>query len=300
MKRFIRNKILGEIMIIMAVMAVVLIAREMNIRNNIIGIAMHNDKTINNETRQRYEKTLIFEEQEYTYKNKLINILVIGIDGQGELKDKVIPGEGEKTEFLFLLSLDKEKQNYKMIPIPGTLITEIYHYDKTGMIEEKLEGQLCQQYAWNIGGQQSCIAVKRMISRMFPDILIDGYLTINEEGIRKMAEIVGEDYLSFKKIKIGKSEEESIVCEAEYLLKMLYSFQDSNIEELVRVLATMWNKTILTNMSEKEIKDFGAFDVEGQNVVLLPIKTLKGKACIMNEEMIMPFVLEHFYESERQ
>lgn len=154
---------------------------------------------------KRSYETKNWKEEEYTYKDNLINILCIGVDKEEEMalrndKDNSVG----QSDALFLLSLDLEKDEVRLITIPRDTMVELEMYNSEGYYMGSRPGQITLQYAYADGLYNSAYLTMYQVSRLLNDIPINAYAAINVYSLYSLNDVVGgvdmtmdEDYTMF-------------------------------------------------------------------------------------------------------
>lgn len=95
------------------------------------------------------------------YNTALTNILFLGIDTEDPIENTYAPGDAGQADCIMLLSLNDETQEATIIQINRNTMTALDVYDRSGNYLKTLDGQLCLQYAYSIGGTSSSWAMKK-------------------------------------------------------------------------------------------------------------------------------------------
>lgn len=109
----------------------------------------------------------------YNYNDKLVNILIIGVDRQN-------PGISTKhqADALFLVSLNAERNSVNVISISRNTLANVDSYDINGDYFATTKQQLCLAYTYGSNDKQSSELTVKAVSGFLYGIPISGYYTI--------------------------------------------------------------------------------------------------------------------------
>lgn len=122
----------------------------------------------------------------YNYNDKLVNILIIGVDRQK-------PGVSKKhqADALFLVSLDSENKSVNVISISRNTIANVDSYDINGNYFATSKQQLCLAYTYGSDDKQSSELTTKAVSGFLYGIPISGYYTIFMNSLKDIVDSVG-------------------------------------------------------------------------------------------------------------
>lgn len=122
----------------------------------------------------------------YNYNDKLVNILIIGVDRQK-------PGVSKKhqADALFLVSLDSENKSVNVISISRNTIANVDSYDINGDYFATSKQQLCLAYTYGSDDKQSSELTTKAVSGFLYGIPISGYYTIFMNSLKDIVDSVG-------------------------------------------------------------------------------------------------------------
>ncbi len=122
----------------------------------------------------------------YNYNDKLVNILIIGVDRQK-------PGVSKKhqSDALFLVSLDSENKSVNVISISRNTIANVDSYDINGDYFATSKQQLCLAYTYGSDDKQSSELTTKAVSGFLYGIPISGYYTIFMNSLKDIVDSVG-------------------------------------------------------------------------------------------------------------
>lgn len=127
----------------------------------------------------------------YQYKEDLVNILILGIDGRGEKEKNTSYGFGPRADSIYLATFDLSKKNMTLLNISRDIVTDIKVYDSLGQEMGLYPMQLGMQYCYGDGLQGSCELMEAAVSNLLDGIAIHGYCALYWNGISTLHELFG-------------------------------------------------------------------------------------------------------------
>lgn len=127
----------------------------------------------------------------YRYNSDILTFLFMGIDKESEVKAVKSGIDGGQSDALFLVVLDPHKEKASVIGINRNTMTDIDVYSKTGSYMGTTKGQLCLQHGYGDGAKLSCERSQFAVSRLFYNLPIHGYCSINMGAIPLLNDAVG-------------------------------------------------------------------------------------------------------------
>ncbi len=141
-----------------------------------------------------YEKDssiVMIDGQRYKEKN-LRNYLVIGLDTYDPLAQETMGNNNEMADFVALLSLDDNAKTYSILHLNRDSMVDV---DELGITGERtgsiVHTQLCVSHGYGNGGEQSCLNVKRAVSRLLCGLSIDRYVALSMDAVGELNDSVG-------------------------------------------------------------------------------------------------------------
>lgn len=122
----------------------------------------------------------------YNYNDKLINILLIGVDNE-----TVNGGKKHQADALYLISLDPDGNTVNMIAISRNTVAEMDVCDASGEVFSTAKQQLCLSYSYGIDHKQSSELTCKAVSNLFYGVPINGYYTIFMDTVKDIVNSVG-------------------------------------------------------------------------------------------------------------
>lgn len=135
--------------------------------------------------------TIVYEGNTYEYNSNLENYLFLGVDTKEEVVLQDTPGTAGQADCIMILSMDKETREGRILQISRDSMTDVDLYDANGNYYTTINAQIATQYAYGNGKDTSCWAMKKTVSELLYGLPLDGYISLNIEGIRAMNDAVG-------------------------------------------------------------------------------------------------------------
>lgn len=136
-------------------------------------------------------ESIFYEGKEYVYNRDLTNILFLGIDQMDEIEGNALPGDAGQSDCILLFTLNRNTEEARILQIPRDTMTTIDLYDVGGNSYGTVTEQIATQYAYGIGGKQSCFAATKTVSELLYELPIDGYLSMNISSIPAVTDAIG-------------------------------------------------------------------------------------------------------------
>lgn len=136
-------------------------------------------------------EAVIFNREPYVYKKGLINILVLGIDGEGNLYDNHSPGDMGQSDAVYVVSIDTQSKATHVVGIPRDTMTTIEMSDKDGNTVAVNTGQVTLQYGYGQDIQQCTSLMAKSVSGILYNIHIDKVVVLSVNSIAIINDAVG-------------------------------------------------------------------------------------------------------------
>ena len=132
-----------------------------------------------------------YEGKVYCYNEDITTILCLGIDKKAEMTSDMIPGDGGQADCVFLLVLDNDTKQMKLIAVSRETMTDVDVYDINGIYHDTEILQLALQYAYGDGKEESAARMAQTVSDLFYGLPINAYVAINMSAIAPINDAVG-------------------------------------------------------------------------------------------------------------
>lgn len=128
---------------------------------------------------------------QYKYNENVTSVLCMGIDREtfGNIDGNV--GTGGNADAIFMITIDLETGETNLINISRETMTDIGIYSVAGRYIETVKAQLCLAYAYGDGAQTSCRNQLVAVKKLFYNIPINTYLSLDLQGIGAINDTMG-------------------------------------------------------------------------------------------------------------
>ena len=135
----------------------------------------------------------IVEYKGETYKDNdhLSNYLFLGIDTRETVDTYQSQVDAGQADAIFLVSMDRATEKIKVLFIPRDSMTRIEVFNPYGQSLGETTDHLNIQYAFGDGKEKSCELMKTAVSDMLDGLPIQGYCSMNMDGISVITDFVG-------------------------------------------------------------------------------------------------------------
>lgn len=137
------------------------------------------------------ENTVMYAGKEYRYNDHLSNYLFMGIDTREITTEYETQDEAGRADAIYLLSYDRVKKTVQCISIPRDTMTDVRMIAPDGTDMGTSKEHINMQYLFGDGKDESCRLVKDTVSNMLYGVPIQGYCSLNIDGISVAVEILG-------------------------------------------------------------------------------------------------------------
>lgn len=148
--------------------------------------------TINNGAVEKWQEgDVSYNGKTYRYNTSIKTYLFMGIDKTGTVEESTGGFSGGQSDAMFLLVTDAAKEQMSVVSINRNTMALVDVYDLLDNCIRQEEMQICLQHAYGDGGRSSCIRAAEAVSRLFYGIPINGYVSLNMDGIPILNDAVG-------------------------------------------------------------------------------------------------------------
>lgn len=138
---------------------------------------------------------IVHNNKTYVYNQDITSILCLGVDKNSSnlgIEDKVI-GENGQADAIYLIVIDTKSHKYNVIGISRDAIVDIDTYSTEGVYVGISKTQLCLAYAYGKDSSDvsSCENIRSAVGRMFYNIPIKTYFSINRSAIPVLNDAIG-------------------------------------------------------------------------------------------------------------
>ena len=137
------------------------------------------------------EDTIVYGGKEYRYNEHLSNYLFMGVDTREPITEYETREEAGRADTIFFLSYDRVKKTLKCISIPRDTIANVRMIAPDGTDLGTSKEHINMQYAFGDGKDESCRLMKEAVSDILYDVPIQGYCSLNMDGIAVAVDVLG-------------------------------------------------------------------------------------------------------------
>ncbi len=143
-----------------------------------------------NGSQEKEEKVLLLDDTDYTYTDDVRTYLLIGTDNTGTANPA--EGRGEMADFLMLFVVNQTNNSYGFIQLNRDTMMDVPGLDKyTGEEAGTAFEQICIAHWYGTTPEERNANTVEAVSRLFGDMEINGYYTINMKDIGALNDAVG-------------------------------------------------------------------------------------------------------------
>lgn len=137
------------------------------------------------------EGDVSYNGRKYRYNTSIKTYLFMGIDKTGTVEEAEDGISGGQSDAMFLLVSDAKARKLSVIAINRNTMTAIDVYDREENYVGQYNLQICLQHGYGDGMRTSCLRSVDAVSRLFYNLPISGYLSLQMEGIPMLNDAVG-------------------------------------------------------------------------------------------------------------
>ncbi|MGL5434744.1 MAG: LCP family protein [Lachnospiraceae bacterium] len=288
----------------------------------------HGSGEIDPEVSQVGQRYIYYNGNRYEYNQNLTNILFMGIDKSKEVSIQSVSGKAGQADSVLLISLDKEEQTARIVHISRDTMTDIDIYDSGGSYFSTIQGQLALQYAYNLGGVNSCWAMKKTLQEVLFGLPIDAYISLNIDGVSILTDALGgitisinedhtdidpdfkagstiilngeqaEKYIRSRDVNVTASNENRMGRQTEYLRAVLQTINERKDIDYEGILAIA-EPYIVTDMNTDVIVAMKDYEYLIDEVEYLPGEVKEGESheeFWVDDNALQALLIEMFYK----
>ncbi len=129
----------------------------------------------------------------YEYRDNMLNILVMGIDVDGELSSETELSDWSagQADAIFVVAINQDDKTISVIGVPRNSMTDIDIYDSNGECIDMIYNQICLQYGYAGGGEFGLEKMTESVSGLLWDLPIHGACAISIGAAGVIADSLG-------------------------------------------------------------------------------------------------------------
>lgn len=136
-----------------------------------------------------------YKGHKYKYNDRITNILCMGSDRDAEItrasEEEGDYATGGQADSLFLVSMNVDTGEVNMVNISRETMAEVNVYTASGKAAGSRVEQICLAYAYGDGEETSCQNELVAVRRLFYNLPVNFYLSLNIDGIAPINDSVG-------------------------------------------------------------------------------------------------------------
>ncbi|MCD8025928.1 MAG: LCP family protein [Clostridiales bacterium] len=133
---------------------------------------------------------VVYNGHTYQLNKKVTSILCMGIDKRDLGKTSTGTGGGQ-ADAIILIAVDTSNGNTTMINISRDTMTDVSVYSAGGSFVDTETMQICLSYAYGDGEESSCENTVSSVQRLFYNIPINSYMSLDLDGISAINDSIG-------------------------------------------------------------------------------------------------------------
>ena len=133
---------------------------------------------------------IVYNGVTYKYNENVTSFLFIGVDKEN-LDDQTVQGTGGQADVIVMMALDLKNRKLTMLNIPRDTMTDVAIYSSGGYYTGMQRQQICLSYAYGDGKETSCNNTMASAKRIFYNIPVSTYYSLDLEGIAALNDAVG-------------------------------------------------------------------------------------------------------------
>lgn len=150
-----------------------------------------NSDSLNQTDLNQNSDTVEYKGKTYKYNDHLSNYLFLGIDTREAVDTYQSQADAGQADAIFLVSMDRATEKIKVLFIPRDSMTRIEVFNPYGQSLGETTDHLNIQYAFGDGKEKSCELMKTAVSDILDGLPIQGYCSMNMDGISVITDFVG-------------------------------------------------------------------------------------------------------------
>lgn len=133
---------------------------------------------------------IFYNGERYKFNKEVTSMLLMGIDR----RDFTTPNEqgtGGQADVIVLMAMDMKNRKMSLINIPRDTMTDVSIFSVSGYYVGMEKQQICLSYAYGNGKETSCSNTLASVKRIFYNVPISTYFSLDLDGIAAVNDAVG-------------------------------------------------------------------------------------------------------------
>mgnify|MGYP002619754252 FL=1 len=285
----------------------------------------------NQEVSQASTNTIEYNGQTYEYNTDLENYLFLGVDKKEEVTLHDTPGTAGQADCIMILSANKETKKVKILQVSRDSMTDVDIYDVNGNYYTSINAQIATQYAYGNGKDTSCWAMKKTVSELLYDLPIEGYLSLDIDGISTINDAIGgvtitvpkdytyvdpaftegaeltltgeqaERYVRYRDITQQGSNNDRMERQVQYIPALISSIRKntSGVVSYYNLYKDVLGPYMVTDLSATQIDALASYELD-KETEYVPGEAIPGEVneeFHVNEQQLKELLIKMFYKS---
>lgn len=138
-------------------------------------------------------KYVIYNGETYEFNEKVTSVLCMGVDKRDfdEDNNSKVKASGGQADVLMLVSIDTSNGKITLFNISRDTMVDVTMYSAGGAYAGTEKQQICLSYAYGDGKASSCENTVNSVQRLFYNIPINTYFSLDLDGIAALNDSVG-------------------------------------------------------------------------------------------------------------
>ncbi len=135
-------------------------------------------------------KYVVYNGETYKLNENITSMLFMGVDKR-DMDDLGEMGANGQADVIVLLAIDFNNRKLTLINVPRDTMTDVSIYSTAGYYTGMQRQQICLSYAYGDGKESSCENTVTSVRRVFYNIPVNTYFSLDLDGISAINDIVG-------------------------------------------------------------------------------------------------------------
>lgn len=191
------------------------------------------------------EDTIVYGGKEYRYNEHLSNYVLMGVDTREPITEYETREEAGRADAIFFLSYDRVKKTIKCISIPRDTMANVRMIAPDGTDLGTSKEHINMQYAFGDGKDESCRLMKEAVSDILYDVPIQGYCSLNMDGIAVAVDVLGG-------VEMVVPDNSLEAVNAEFVEGAKVTITKENAEQFIRYRDTDESQSAIARMNRQK------------------------------------------------
>ncbi len=135
--------------------------------------------------------SVVYNGERYNYNKDVITILFLGTDNKNSAEEARQIGKNHQSDVIVLGAVNQKENKITLINVPRDVMTDVSVYSPSGGYVGRQQMQIALAYAYGDGAVKSCLNSSEAVSRLFYNLPIQTYISLNLDGVAELNDSVG-------------------------------------------------------------------------------------------------------------